>query len=57
MGDQRAKAYELKLDLEKAQKTVLEHDVTIDSLKKALESAEGEKKEAAVGFKERVKKL
>lgn len=47
----------MKLDLEKAQKTVLEHDITIDTVKKALDSSEAERKEAAVAFKEKLKKL
>lgn len=47
----------MKLDLEKAQKTVLEHDITIDTVKKALDSSEAEKKEAAIAFKEKLKKL
>lgn len=47
----------MKLDLEKAQKTVMEHDITIDNVKKALDSSEVEKKEAAIAFKERLSKL
>lgn len=47
----------MKLDLEKAQKTVMEQEITIDNVKKALDSSEVEKKEAAITFKERLGNL